>query len=122
MVRIDLAKLHRDSDILAHEYMMISRIANSDWTLRRTKPYAQKPISYHCACATYIWRMTAFYLSKIETHQTQPFWAFMYLPNDLPDEDFKILVERLNFLVNKIIQTVPVSEWYGVNRWRSMHE
>ena len=118
-MRIDLDKLFKDPELTAGECLMIKRIVKQDWILRRTKPYAQKPISYHAACSTYIWRMVAFYLSTVETHQTQPFWAFMYLPDV---EDLKSLIERLNFLVNKIIQTVPIKDWHGVNRWKGMHE
>jgi len=63
--------------------------------------------------------MVAFYLSTVDRHQTQPFWAFMFLPEV---EDLKILVLRLNFLVDKILQTVPIKEWHSVNRWKGMHE
>jgi len=65
--------------------------------------------------AAYVWRMVAFSISPKPQHQCMPMTADFDLPGDYTET--RELAKELDKLVDKIIASVPKSEWYGVRRW-----
>lgn len=64
----------------------------------------------------YIWRLVAFYVSPMRQHQCMPITADF----DLPGENYHdrlMLARELDKIVDKVTDTIPMSEWYGVKRW-----
>lgn len=81
-------------------------------------PYYKKTVIEGGETA-YIWRMVAFYVSPKRQHHCMPVTADF----DLPADDFdtrRELAERLDDIVDKIVDTVPKEQWYGVARWRGL--
>jgi hypothetical protein len=120
MPKIELKILHEvlGSDI----YSFVRRIADEKtWRVRRTRPTITRDsngqITAHCACATYIWRMVVFTISPFIHHKIMLVSAYSYLPKT-PDSEIKELVTQLNEIVTLIVDTVPVSQWYGVQHYQ----
>jgi hypothetical protein len=67
----------------------------------------------------YIWRMVAFYVSPISQHHCMPVMADCDLPADDFDKRMK-LAKELDKIVDKIVDTVPKDQWYGVARWHGL--
>lgn len=63
----------------------------------------------------YIWRMVAFMVSPMAAHQCMPVTAEFDLDGtfDSRREEAK----RLDAIVDKVVNSIPVSEWHGVRRW-----
>jgi hypothetical protein len=66
--------------------------------------------------AAYVWRMVAFLVSPIAKHHCMPCTADF----DLPEDDYskrREMAKELDKLVDKITNSVPRQQWYGVRRW-----
>lgn len=64
----------------------------------------------------YIWRNVAFYVSPLSRHHSLPVMADM----DLPQRGYRERQKRakeLDEIVDKLVDTVPKEQWYGVGRW-----
>lgn len=120
MPRIDMRRLHNELD--PEIYQLVTRIVDQkSWRLRRTRPRICKNIdgtlTHHCACATYIWRMVAFTVSPVQSHQCMPIAAYYYLPKSIGHLEVRELVKKLDIIVDQVIDVVPCTEWHGVIRW-----
>ncbi len=117
------------------EYSLIQRILGRENRLRSVKPeidYSivtiekrygeivhQKRIrqpDYEGGCAAYLWRMVAFSVSPISQHKCFPATAHFDLPGESED-DRRILAKEMDKLADKIVNSVKVTEWHGVQRW-----
>ena len=65
--------------------------------------------------AAYVWRMVAFMVSPKSNHHCMPVSARFDLPGTL--QEVKIEMELLDKLVDRIVDSVDKSEWYGIVRW-----
>lgn len=66
--------------------------------------------------AAYVWRMVAFTVSPKPAHHCMPCTADF----DLPEEDCharRAMTKELDVLVDRIVASVPKSEWHGITRW-----
>lgn len=63
----------------------------------------------------YIWRMVAFQVSPISQHQCMPVTADFDLPGDFDKRREE--AKALDAIVEKIVNSIPPSQWYGVARW-----
>jgi len=86
-----------------------SKIAHKDGTLRATRP----SLSLDDGQAAYVWRMVVFYVSPRREHQCMPVVADFWLPQQNRDQ----VREKLDRIVDQIVDAVPVSQWHGVQAW-----
>lgn len=100
--------------------------------LRASKPMVnrQDPLS---GKAAYVWRNIAFLVSPVGQHQCIPVTAEWDLPihvtlppvSDPAYSDCALakhearrqMSKELDTLVDKVVNTIPKEEWYGVTRW-----
>jgi hypothetical protein len=69
--------------------------------------------------ARYLWRMVVFYISPLSRHHQMPVMAFTYLPGETRAERQSV-ADRLDEIVDKIVDSVGVSQWTGVMAWKSL--
>lgn len=135
MPSIDLAGL---KEILTpEEYSILRRCVSTQGKnaghLRASKPFVDRH-DPQSGKAAYVWRMLAFQLSPIGQHQCMPVTAEWDLPvgyEGLPSvndpeytsklhdrhEQRRIMANALDELVDRVVNTIPPSEWHGVQRW-----
>lgn len=65
--------------------------------------------------AAYVWRMAAFEISPHSAHHCMPVTATFDLPGWA--EEARVEAKCLDRLVNRIVNSVPKSEWHGIQRW-----
>jgi hypothetical protein len=102
--------------------LIIATRGDDAGTLRRSKPAikADDPLT---GLAAYIWRMVAFQVSPIRQHHCMPVTAEFDLPKaELPDGEHKFgprtaLAKTWDVVVDKVVNTVPKSQWHGIRRW-----
>jgi hypothetical protein len=63
----------------------------------------------------YVWRMVAFHVSPIGSHHCLPMTAEFDLPGTV--QEGREEAQRLNVLVNKIVNAIPSKLWAGIGRW-----
>jgi len=63
----------------------------------------------------YVWRMVAFQISPMSQHQCMPVMDDQYI--QLEHDARRARCKELDELVDRIVNTVPKSEWHGINRW-----
>jgi len=113
MPTIDLMALWRQ--LPAEDMALIRRIVKpGSYELRGSRPKLHD--SAESRHAAYVWRMVVFMVSPNAQHHCIPTTCFWWLP---ADTDGKVM-QRLNNLVNKITDTVPPEEWWGVRAWRGL--
>jgi hypothetical protein len=81
--------------------------------LRATKPPKKGD-------AAYVWRMAAFYLSPNRNHQCFPITAQFYVADiwwESRRSELNTHLGWLNSVADKIVNSVPRNDQYGVNRW-----
>lgn len=71
--------------------------------------------------AKYVWRMLCFYLIPYQPHSCMPFSCEFDLPTRVDDAPLyhKIIRERADKLVNKVLAPVSILDERGANRWRN---
>ena len=73
--------------------------------------------------AAYVWRMVAFQISSVPAHHCMPICADfdIVVPENVSStERYQYRRERakvLNALADKVVNSIPKSEWHGVQRW-----
>ncbi len=114
-------------------------VSKDGWmTLKASKPTIKKGASEVVVETTkkamYVWRMVAFQISPNSQHQCMPMMAYCDLPEtplrkgkkylELTDEERlacfeerRALEKSLDALADKIVKSVPPTEWHGVLRW-----
>lgn len=109
MIDLNLAKTDVELEIL-------SLIVNSrTGELRVTKPRVDKS-NYITGRAYYVWRNLMFYLSRNPQHHCMPVGSDLYLS----DQDWKnrtTVTKELDAFVDRITDSIPKTEWYGIQRW-----
>ena len=114
-MKIDLTTLSLTTDDLA----LVQEIIKPSGEFYKAKP---KKASGE---AKYVWRMAMFFLSSDRKLQCIPVTAEF----DLPDRYFgnveawearRELVQRLDAVVDAIVDSVPPTEWRGVRRWAAV--
>ena len=113
MPEIDVEKVVTDSE---QERAILARILNKG-ALKASKPAIRKGTEneYTDRCATYVWRMTAFLVSQNPVHQCMPVCADFDLPGKYDER--RALSKQLDELVDRIVDSIPPSQWHGVRRW-----
>jgi hypothetical protein len=97
MPRIDLHILRKT--LTEDDYAIVREMVNHQtWRI-----YSKMPLSL---LAAYVWRMVAFYTSTRTAHRIMKDSPFVGLN--------KQQVLRLNSIVDKVISTVPSTQWYSV--------
>lgn len=103
---------------------VVSIVVKKNGQIRATKPKVDKndPVT---GVAAYIWRMVVFAVSPKPQHQCMPMTAGFDLP--AYDENGKWsakvemkMMKELKPLEDAIINSVPKTKWYGVNRWATV--
>jgi hypothetical protein len=69
----------------------------------------------HTGRTAYIWRMVCFFVSPISQHHCMPVTCDFDLPGDFDQRRQE--AKDLDAIVDKIVNSVPKEQWYGVNRW-----
>lgn len=97
---------------------MILNLIQKNGVLKASKPKATKKQSDPMLIgqAAYVWRMVAFQISPNPQHQCMPVCADFDIPVRNYDERREI-TKRLDILVDRIMNTVPVTQWHGILRW-----
>lgn len=98
------------------ELRILRRIVLDDGTIRRSKP----PINdVWDSYAAYVWRMIGFTISEQRKLQCMPIMCWYDLI--VPDEETRSRVAKeLDKIVDRILSTIPVSEWHGIRRWMGL--
>ncbi len=84
------------------------RITRPDGRLRATKPDTDPETNY-------VWRMVAFYVSPNPRHHHMPIVADLELPGSFDERNR--LRRYLMDIVDRIVDAVDKTQWYGVHRW-----
>jgi hypothetical protein len=122
----------------ADDYELVAGIVNTrNGLLRASKPQLPKKVrvesdneyGYTFAYANdvdarkgmtaYIWRMVAFNVSPHSQHHCMPCTADFDLPGH-HNKERMTLAKRLDDIVDVVVKTVPVEQWYGVSRWSGL--
>jgi len=111
MPKINVAILETLSE---EEKEIVSHFIKKDGSIRATKPKIVKNDSI-TGKAAYVWRMVVFLVSPISQHHCMPVTADFDLPGDFDERNF--LMKELKPLEDKIVNSIPKSEWHGVKRW-----
>jgi len=103
----------------AEDSKILNLVVKKDGSVRASKPKVRDAIS---GKAAYVWRMVCFQVSPKGPHHCMPVCADFDLP--AYDENGKwsssvarAMSKELDVLVDAIVNCVPKSKWYGVNRW-----
>lgn len=113
MPKIDLDKI----DLTPEEHELVQSILVRGRP-NRGKLYVSLP-SDAAGEARYLWRMVVFYISPVSRHQHIPVMAFTYLPGETRAERQQA-ADRLDEIVDKILDSVGVSQWTGVMAWKGL--
>lgn len=115
MPSIDMAVLNT---VLISEELAIVNLIHKNGVLKSSKPKPSKKNSDMMLVgqASYVWRMVAFQISPNGVHQCMPVTADWDIPMRSYDDRRK-LTKELDILVDKVVNTVPKSQWYGIIRW-----
>lgn len=111
------------------EWLLCQGILNSKTgELRASKPKVAKMVEgqdrrYHyqndadanTGRTAYIWRMVAFYISPISQHHCMPITCEWELPGNFDER--RAEAKELDAIVDKIVNSVPKTQWHGVARW-----
>jgi len=113
MPKIDLNRIGGHA---ARQYA--EKIVARGGRLRATKPRGDGRV-------VYVWRNVAFAISPKPAHQCMPVTDFSDLWRQLEAEgegrvQYEVVAaeaERLQSIIDEIIDSVPKSEWHGILRW-----
>lgn len=108
IIRLEEAELTPEQHKIA-EGILSSR-GDREGRLRVSRPLAKSGETQ------YVWRMVAFNVSSRQQHHCMPVMAFSYLPGKTREETLEI-IDRLDEIVDKIVDTVPPDEMHGALRW-----
>ena len=130
MPHIDVAALN----LRGREAKIVARIVKSDGTLRASKPdvppltrvkdntsifgYTLRHLTEDgevAGEAAYVWRMVAFFTSPKQQHQCMPCTAEFDMGGEPAEQ--RARCKELDALVDRIVNSIPKSEWHGVRRW-----
>jgi hypothetical protein len=99
------------------ERKILIRITNKrTGELRATKPDNRGDLIN--GRAAYVWRNVMFYVSKNPKHWCMPITAEFYLGRDDWENRYEI-IKVLDEFVDRIVNSFPKSEWYGIRRWHN---
>ena len=117
MPTIPVEKLN-DSLLNSEEQKIVDMIINKG-VLRSSKPKVSKKNSDPVLIgkAAYVWRMVAFHISRNPQHQCMPVTADWDIVGSFDER--KEISKQLDVLVDKIVNTVPPTQWHGILRWGS---
>ena len=87
------------------------KITRPDRSLYASKPGKASPEG------RYIWRMVVFLVSPRPAHQCTPVTAHFELGTY---HKIKPLLDRLDRIVDQIVDAIPVEQWHGVRRYASI--
>ena len=118
MPKVDTTKLdltEEEFDIFEKVVKLNSKLPATAKEIRATKPPEDGK-------AMYVWRMVVFMVSPKREHQCMPVTAHFSLPayDDTGKWRSGIamkMAKELDFLVDKIVEAVPISEWHGIRKW-----
>lgn len=121
-VNMDYIKSNLSNDELEIALAVIKKNKNG-YTIRASMPSRNSG-----GDAYYVWRMVAFYVSPKSQHHCIPACADFKIPDEhiqnygSSDEySFKkrknYIEQRLEPIVDTIVNSVPKNQWYGVHRW-----
>ena len=65
--------------------------------------------------AAYVWRMIAFQVSPKSVHHCMPMTASFDMSGEYSVRHKR--TDELDVIVEKIVKSVPMENWHGVNRW-----
>lgn len=139
MPTLDLTTIHAAVDannLDTRFHAVVDRLVGRGGKLRSARPearpfedgtvdqYGRKNLvrDYVEGCAAYVWRNVTFYVSPDSKHHSMPTLDFCYIPTKAGygTPEYKALEADLNKLVDIIVDTVPVTQRHGVNRWRNV--
>jgi hypothetical protein len=95
----------------------MDKLIKSNGEIRLTKPKHNK-LDTISGRAAYVWRHVMFCISSNPKHHCMPVMSDF----DLSDEDWKNrneVVKELDAFVDRIVNSVPKTEWRGIQRWHS---
>lgn len=99
---------------------IISGKGETKGRLRTTKPSRTR----FGGDAAYVWRIVCFHVSPIPQHHCLPMCADfdIEVPSELVGasarmEFIRNRAKELNMLVDRIVNSIPVSEWHGTKHW-----
>ncbi len=116
MPTLDMTKL-LSQELWSEEKDIISLIQKNG-VLKASKPKATKKVSDPMLIgqAAYVWRMVAFQISPNPQHHCMPVCADFDIPVRSYDER-RAITKKLDMLVDRIVNTVPATQWHGILRW-----
>lgn len=111
-----------NNSLLTDEYKAImSIVVKKSGEIRASKPKVKND-NHITGKAAYVWRMVCFQVSPKPQHQCMPVTANFDLPAFDENGNWKSVISRemeknLDILVKMIVDSIPKSQWYGINRW-----
>ncbi|MCX8008287.1 MAG: hypothetical protein N3A54_01135 [Patescibacteria group bacterium] len=94
---------------------ILDKITLKNGRLRAAFPGKRKRTMEY-GVAFYIWRNVVFYVSPINQHHCFPVGADFYLPMSYEERELYCKTV-LDPFVDRIVNSIPKEEWYGVQRW-----
>ena len=119
MPSLDMEKVRNSAPLpLGPTEDLILDIIQKNGVLKASKPKVSKKYSDPMLIgqAAYVWRMVAFQISPNPQHQCMPVCADWDIPVRDYDERREI-TQRLDNLVDLIVNTVHPTQWHGILRW-----
>lgn len=115
--KIDLDKLNElRASLSEREQKILDVVVKKDGTIRASKPTLTKKLNPSLwGEAAYVWRMVVFQVSRNPVHQCMPVTADWDI--HLTTDERRKVTRVLDSLVDKIVNTVPVTQWHGILRW-----
>jgi hypothetical protein len=99
-------------EFTAEELSLIWQIKNhTTGTLRSDKPKDGR--------AAYVWRMVAFQVSPNPQHHCMPVTADFGI-NCKDYTERRAITDKLDELVKRIVDGIPMSQWHGVHAWKGL--
>jgi hypothetical protein len=116
-MKVDLSKVI----LTPEETEIVNLFIKQDGSVRKSKPKVTKE-NPKSGIAAYVWRWVVFQISDIHAHQCMPVTCDFDLPAYDENGKWSCAIAREMGkqwmpLVDKLTNTVPKSQWYGINRW-----
>ena len=121
MLKMPKVKREATQNLTAEELKIVNLVIKKDDRIKASKPKIND-FDSNTGKAAYVWRMVCFMVSPKTAHMCMPCTADF----DLPAHDSsgrwsasiaREMAEKLDKLVDMIVDAVDKSEWHGVHRW-----
>ena len=110
------------AEYTAEELEILSFVTLKNGRIRKSRPKYDNEKNPATGDAAYVWRHLVFSVSGDSQHQCMPVMDFCYIIHEGATsqerhENSRRRMDKLDKLVDKVLATIPKTEWLGVQRW-----